>query len=92
MKRTLAVLGTAIVLSVGLVGCGGGYTESGSSVEEESGPETPSHEISAPGTSVFMQQLPDGREVLCVWAKSGRGGGLSCDWDSLAEGTVEGVE
>lgn len=27
----------------------------------------------------FYQDTPDGR-VLCVWAKSGYGGGLSCDW------------
>lgn len=24
--------------------------------------------------------LPDGRTVLCVWEKSGYGGGPSCDW------------
>lgn len=88
MKRSLAILGTAIVLSVGLVGCGGAYTESGSSVEEKSGPEAPAREISPPGTSVFIQELPDGREVLCVWAIGPNSGGLSCDWEHVKGNTL----
>lgn len=30
----------------------------------------------------FTADLPDGREVLCIFAKAGYGGGLSCDWDN----------
>lgn len=26
--------------------------------------------------------LPDGRNVLCVFEKDGYGGGLSCDWSN----------
>lgn len=34
-----------------------------------------------PATSyTFWQEIPNGGKVLCVWAKSGYGGGLSCDW------------
>ena len=28
----------------------------------------------------FDQEMPDGSFVTCVWAKSGYGGGLSCDF------------
>ena len=28
----------------------------------------------------FDQEMPDGNFVTCVWAKSGYGGGLSCDF------------
>ncbi len=30
----------------------------------------------------FWQETPNG-DVLCVWAKDGYGGGLSCDWHHL---------
>lgn len=33
----------------------------------------------------FLQELPDGSEVLCIWAKTGRGAGLSCDWAGVKE-------
>jgi type IV pilus biogenesis protein CpaD/CtpE len=29
---------------------------------------------------VFQQEVEPGRFVTCVWAKSGYGGGMSCDW------------
>lgn len=29
----------------------------------------------------FEQEMPDGTFVTCVWAKSGYGGGLSCDFE-----------
>lgn len=28
----------------------------------------------------FEQEMPDGSFVTCIWAKSGYGGGLSCDF------------
>lgn len=29
---------------------------------------------------VFEQEVEPGNFVTCVWAKSGYGGGVSCDW------------
>jgi hypothetical protein len=73
MKRKM--LSAVLVLiaataSVAACGSGGG---------EGSEPDT-----REPGTHyTFWQDLPaeaGGGRVLCVWAKSGYGGGLSCDW------------
>lgn len=65
MKKLLAVLGVAGVLV--LAGCG---------IQE--GAETSEYYPTTHYT--FEQELPDGTSVLCIWAKSGYGGGLSCDW------------
>lgn len=94
MKRSLAILGTAIVFSVGLVGCSGGYDSSqpAETVETEQTAGTPGGEADSPYTDVFVQELPDGREVLCVWAVGYKSGGLSCDWDSIVEVPARGVE
>lgn len=32
------------------------------------------------GFKEFTVPLQDGREITCLWRKSGYGGGLSCDW------------
>lgn len=50
------------------------YAPSSESVQEEA---------RLPGTITFYQPLPDGREVLCVWAINYNAGGLSCDWEGL---------
>jgi len=30
---------------------------------------------------VFEQEMPNGDRIQCIWAKSGYGGGPSCDFD-----------
>lgn len=94
MKRSLTIFGAAILLSIGLAGCGAGYdsTQPNETVETDQTAGNPGGEADAPYTDVFVQKLPDGREVLCVWAVGYKSGGLSCDWDSIAEGTGKGVE
>lgn len=68
MKRIGLIIATA---SLALAACGN--TEG-----VESGADD------APRTHyTFWQETPNGR-VLCVWAKSGHGGGLSCDWSGVA--------
>lgn len=37
--------------------------------------------------AAWVQPLPDGGEVVCVFAKSGYAGGLTCDWGTATEGT-----
>lgn len=37
--------------------------------------------------AAWVQPLPDGREVTCIFAKSGYAGGLTCDWDTATEAT-----
>ena len=61
----------------------------GSSSEQDG--ETPEYAdplsimISGPSSAgVFLQKLPDSREVVCVWARSGHSGGVSCDWESAS--------
>lgn len=62
--KKLALL--ALAASLLLTGCGTG--------EENGGEHTPEKHYS------FWQDLPNGEKVLCVWANSVYGGGLSCDW------------
>ncbi|BBC53860.1 hypotheical protein [Mycobacterium phage PP] len=57
----------AAALAAVLTGCGGTDAEGNS----------------APGEiKPHYVNLPDNRQVLCVWEKSGYGGGLSCDWST----------
>lgn len=37
--------------------------------------------------AAWSQPLPDGREVMCVFAKSGHAGGVTCDWNTATEPT-----
>lgn len=38
-------------------------------------------------SDTFVQTLPDGKTVLCVWAQADfRSGGLSCDWEGVDRG------
>jgi len=77
-KRTLSVAAGAILVTLGLTGCSAGSANGGSTDPEINAQLTPSTHYS------FVQELQDGRKVLCVWAKDGYGGGLSCDWDSIS--------
>lgn len=67
MKFLVAVAVAGAMLTGALVGCS-------SSDHDSSGNEMP--DIVKP----HYVQLPDHRTVLCVWEKSGYGGGPSCDW------------
>lgn len=84
MKKHLAVAAAAAAfLALALTGCASGAGNGGSTDPELNDQRTPSVHYS------FVQELPDGRKVLCVWAKSGYGGGLSCDWESIAPKNTE---
>lgn len=37
--------------------------------------------------AAWVQPLPDGGEVMCVFAKSSYAGGVTCDWDNATEAT-----
>ncbi len=37
--------------------------------------------------AAWVQPLPDGGEVVCIFAKSGYAGGVTCDWDNATEAT-----
>ncbi len=68
--RKAAIAASVTLLAVALTGCG---------IQE--GQETSRYYPETHYT--FEQELPDGSAVLCVWAKSGEGGGLSCDWGGV---------
>ena len=70
--KTAAVLLVA-TLTLALSGCG-----QTAGVESGSGNAPVNH-------YTFWQELPDGARVMCVWAKDGRGGGLSCNWNDVKE-------
>lgn len=72
MRKILAV-GAAVLVAVSLAGCGASEPESAESGKQRT-TET---------NYTFYQKLPNGERVLCVWAKDGYGGGLSCDWAGL---------
>ncbi|GAA4762483.1 hypothetical protein [Microbacterium gilvum] len=63
-----AAAAVGVLATVALAGCA---TGSASPETNERRPEQ---------VQAFEVKLDDGRSVLCVWAKSGYGGGLSCDW------------
>jgi len=80
-KRISAAVAGAALLALALTGCAGGPSgagNGGSTDPELNAQLTPSTHYS------FVQELQDGRKVLCVWAKDGYGGGLSCDWETIA--------
>lgn len=66
MKR-FGIVSALALASVFLVGCG-----------TAEGEETPGKNY-PPTHYSFYQDTPEGK-VLCIWAKDGYGGGLSCDW------------
>jgi hypothetical protein len=66
MKKTIALIAAGLSM-LALTGCGHSTGEETS----EYYPET---------HYVFEQEMPNGEVVNCVWAKSGYGGGLSCDF------------
>lgn len=65
-----AVLGAVVALL--LAGCAGGEVD-GDGVSTGSPAKMPS-------VVSFKVKAVDGRTIPCIWAKSGYGGGLSCDW------------
>lgn len=82
-KKTVALVAAAVVSLTALSACGSGSDSSGT--PQKSSAEK-SKELSGENLSqhyVFYQELPDGRRVMCVWAKWGNGGGPSCDWEGL---------
>lgn len=68
MKKFYAFAALSLML---LTGCGSPLQGT-----DAKGNKAPQHHYA------FYQDLPDGRTVLCVWAKSGYGGGVSCDWST----------
>lgn len=78
MKRIPRAAALTAVLALMLTGC------ASSSVSEDSGTQ---NERAPRDHYSFVEKLPDGSEVLCIWAKSGSGAGLSCDWANRTEAT-----
>lgn len=90
-SKTLIPLVAAALIGAGLLtGCGPNQSSTGSEVAS---PETKGqYTLKAPETAVFEQLLPDGRTVICVWAsrsETSKAGGLSCDWESIADQSNE---
>jgi len=77
-KRLASAVAGAAFLALALTGCSAGSGNGGSTDPEINAQLTPGTHYS------FVQELQDGRKVLCVWAKDGYGGGLSCDWETIA--------
>ena len=72
-RKTKIWAGVTVALAMtALVGCASG----------EASPTTNGNRPEQ--VQAFDVNLEDGRTVLCVWAKSGYGGGLSCDWTEVA--------
>ncbi len=83
MKKIVAGLTVSVALIAGLTGCASAYE---TPEKDESGTaQAPVNSNYTPDTTVFEQELPDGRTVLCIWATGTRKGGLSCDWESAAQ-------
>lgn len=83
MKRLAVAAIVAAILIPSLAGCtvrsSGEIPQegtSGTSSEENA----PAREIQPYESASFVQELPDGSSVLCVWIVVSSGGGLSCDW------------
>lgn len=72
-KKISAIIGAVMLLGA-LSACG-----------ETSGSETPGSYYPEEHYT-FYQELPGGEKVLCVWAKSGYGGGPSCDFANRIAG------
>jgi outer membrane lipoprotein SlyB len=70
---TLTRVTLAALIAATLAGC--------TTSDAESVDATPRHR------AAWVQPLPGGGEVLCVFAKSGYAGGLTCDWDTATGGT-----
>lgn len=64
-------LALAATAALLLAGCGGS--------EDALGNEAPADHYT------FVQELPNGGTVLCVWANTttGHAGGISCDWEGV---------
>lgn len=83
MKIRKSITLTAVLLGTLLVtGCGVETPQDGN--QGNSVPRDNNDPISS---DTFVQTLPDGKTVLCVWAQADfRSGGLSCDWEGVDRG------
>lgn len=77
---------TAIIMGVALA-----FSLAACAAPEDGGAVTEGGMGNAPYTNVFVQTMPDGREITCIFAKQGYGGGLSCDWNPEVIVPVEEV-
>ena len=81
MRTRLGVMATIAMSVLALTACA-----SGGSAPEDPGPTTPPA-TAQPGSyepyyhGSYYEKLPDGYDMLCVYAKSGNSGGVSCDWE-----------
>lgn len=87
MKKRLAAAAAAVTfLTMALTGCASEAGNGGSTDPEINAQTTPYTHYS------FVQELQDGRKVLCVWAADDQRGGLSCDWETIAPKNAESAE
>ncbi|MEO5949748.1 MAG: hypothetical protein ABIP74_05065 [Candidatus Saccharimonas sp.] len=77
MKASVAIA----IATMLLTGCGGG-----SVTTPDPGPTTPEVTAQSEGYEpsshgVYYEKLPDGYDLMCVYARAGSSGGVSCDWE-----------
>lgn len=82
MKKILTIITITMFGLTTLTSCSS-YAEDTSPAEKPVAVEVGDESSYAPEhTSVISKKLPDGREVICIWASGFKKGGLSCDWDN----------
>jgi hypothetical protein len=82
MLQKIAPAFFAMVIMVGLTSCG----SSASTVNDDSTQNTENAFRGSHVPTVFVEPLPDGRQVTCVaiTAYGESGSSLSCDWNSAS--------
>lgn len=95
LRRTLIAAVVAVAVAAALSGCAAQVAEFSEAMEATSTPaplpsvsEPRVNELEdsggwAPRTTVFEQELPAGRTVLCVSTDGYHESSLSCDWDHV---------
>lgn len=78
-RKTLGALAICATLALSASACSRDLAEG-----EMPPAVSPKGAAESANVEVFTVTLPDGREVLCVWRKAYRAGGLSCDWENAS--------
>lgn len=77
-RNTLGLATAMVSVAALLSGCGGSSVQP---APVATPPATQSAQSITPWDhGVFYEKLPDGYGLMCVYARNGYDGGLSCDW------------